>query len=101
MDAPLYGTCVIAFSGLTLLVECQEEHPACKKLSDKVLAWLSVWSEVQVICLVQLIPLPPCHLLLHRNRDWFNRLAHFVLEKETVKRVSVWCVVYEGLSLRS
>jgi len=38
-----------AFSALTLLVRHQEEHPACKKLSDEVLAWLSVWSEVQVI----------------------------------------------------
>ena len=25
----------------------QEVHPACKKLSGGVLAWLSVWSEVQ------------------------------------------------------
>ena len=25
---------------------CWEEHPACKKLSDAVLVWLSVWSEV-------------------------------------------------------
>ena len=25
-------------------------HPACKKLSGKVLSWLSVWSEVQMIC---------------------------------------------------
>jgi len=24
----------VAFSALTLLVACQEEHPACKKLSD-------------------------------------------------------------------
>jgi len=31
---------------LTLLVGHQEEHPACKKLSDGVLAWLSVWSLV-------------------------------------------------------
>jgi len=36
-----------AFSALTLLVGRQEEHPACKKLSGGVLAWLSVWSEVQ------------------------------------------------------
>jgi len=35
------------FSGLTLLVGRQEGHPACKKLSTGVLAWLSVWSEVQ------------------------------------------------------
>jgi len=35
-----------AFSALTLLVGRQEGHPACKKLSSGVLAWLSVWSEV-------------------------------------------------------
>jgi len=33
--------CVYA---LTLLVGWQEGHPACKKLSGGVLAWLSVWS---------------------------------------------------------
>jgi len=36
-----------AFSALTLLVEQQEGHPACKNMSGGVLAWLSVWSEVQ------------------------------------------------------
>ena len=30
-----------------LLVGQQEGHPACKKLSGGVLAWLSAWSEVQ------------------------------------------------------
>ena len=39
--------CTCAFSALTLLVGWQEGHPACKKLSGGVLAWLSVWSEVQ------------------------------------------------------
>ena len=34
-------------SALTLLVGRQEGHPACKKQSGGVLAWLSVWSEVQ------------------------------------------------------
>jgi len=29
-----------------LLVGRQEGHPACKKLSGGVLAWLSIWSEV-------------------------------------------------------
>ena len=38
---------VNAFSALTLLVGRQEGHPACKKQSGGVLAWLSVWSEVQ------------------------------------------------------
>ena len=36
-----------AFSALMLLVGQQEGHLACKKLSGGVLAWLSVWSEVQ------------------------------------------------------
>ena len=40
-----------AFSALTLLVGRQEGHPACKKLSGEVLAWLSVWSEVQTVCI--------------------------------------------------
>jgi len=37
----------LAFSALTLLVGRQEGHPACKKFSAGVLAWLSVCSEVQ------------------------------------------------------
>jgi len=40
-----------AISALTLLVERQERHPACRKLSGGVLVWLSVWSEMQTcIC---------------------------------------------------
>ena len=37
----------VSFSALMLLVGRQEGHPACKKLSGGVLAWLSVWSKVQ------------------------------------------------------
>jgi len=59
----------LAFSALTLSVGCQEEYPACKKLSDDMLAWLSLWSdssEIQMdMHMVQLVPLPPHHLLLH------------------------------------
>ena len=40
-----------AVSALTLLVGRQEGHPVCKKLSDGVLAWLSVCSEVQTCIL--------------------------------------------------
>ena len=40
-----------AFSDLTLLVGRQEGHPACKKLSSGVLAWLSVWSKAQTCIL--------------------------------------------------
>jgi len=41
-----------AFSALTLLVWRQEEHPVCKKLNDEVLLWLSVWSKVQIVCML-------------------------------------------------
>jgi len=37
----------MAFSALTLLFGRQEGHSACKKMSGGVLAWLSVWIEVQ------------------------------------------------------
>jgi len=37
-----------AFSALTLLVGRQEGHPACKKLSGGIPAWLPVWGEVQI-----------------------------------------------------
>jgi len=39
----------VSVIALTLLIGHQE-HPACKKLSDKVLVSLSVWSGVQMIC---------------------------------------------------
>ena len=35
---------LVPFSALMLLVERQEGHLACKKLSGEVLTWLSVWS---------------------------------------------------------
>jgi len=41
----------VAFSALTVLVGHQEEHLARKKLRDGVLAWLSVWSVMQMICI--------------------------------------------------
>jgi len=46
---------------LTLLVGRQEGHPACKKLSGGVLAWLSVWSKKKQgadLHMAQLMPLP-------------------------------------------
>jgi len=42
---------LLQFSALTLLVGWQEGHPVRKNLSDEVLAWLSVWSEMQMICI--------------------------------------------------
>ena len=46
-DPGIFNAFIDINSALTLLVGRQEGHPACKKLSSGVLAWLSVWSEVQ------------------------------------------------------
>jgi len=54
-----------AFSALTLLVGRQEGHPACKKLSCGVLAWLSAWSEVQTCTYVPADATATHCLLLH------------------------------------
>jgi len=62
---------VTAFSALTLLVGWHEGHPTCKKLSDGVLMWLSVWSEVQT-CIYGPADATATHcLLLQWNPGWF------------------------------
>ena len=43
-----------SFRTLTLLVGHQGQHPACKNLSNVLLAWLSVRSELQSIYLIML-----------------------------------------------
>jgi len=48
-----------------LLVGRQEEHLPCKKLSNEVLAWFSLERDANDLHMVQLMPLPPHHLLLH------------------------------------
>jgi len=58
---------LVAFSALTLLVGQSEGHPACKKLSGEVLAWLMVIyleRDANDLHMVQLTPLPPHHLML-------------------------------------
>jgi len=44
-------TACLAFSALMPLIGHQEEHLACKNLSDEVPEWISIWSEVQIICI--------------------------------------------------
>jgi len=81
-----------AYSALTLLVGWQEGHPACKKLSGGVLAWLSVWSEVQTCIMAQLMPLPLTVSCLSKIQIGFTFLVPAHLgspEKMAVKRVCV------------
>ena len=83
-----------AFSALTLLVGRQEGHPACKKLSGGVLAWLSVWSEVQTRHTAQLMPLPLTVSCFSKIQTGFAFLvpAYLVsLGKKAIKQVCV-CV---------
>jgi len=51
--APIYTSQYVGslgtVSAFRLLVGQQEGHPACKKLSGVVLAWLSVWGEVETV----------------------------------------------------
>jgi len=86
---------IIAFSALTLLVGRQEGHPACKKLSGGMLAWLSVWSEVQAC-----IRLSWCHchslsLASVKSRlvlPFWYRLARVVPDKEPLNGCVCVCV---------
>ena len=76
--------CVVAFSALTLLFGRQEGHPACKKLSSGVLAWLSVWSEVQTCirpswCHYHSLSLAPVKSRLFL--PFWYRLTQVVLDK--------------------
>jgi len=90
--------CFHAFSALTLLVGHQEEHPACKKLSDEVLAWLSVWSEVQMVCIWSswsyCHPIISCFIKIQIGLTFLVPAYTGCPGKEAVKRVSVWCLVW-------
>jgi len=76
---------VAAFSALTLLVGRQEAHPACKKMSGGVLVWLSVWSEVQMICTwsswCHCRPIISCSSKIQNGLPFWCQLAQIVLEK--------------------
>jgi len=66
-----------AFSALTLLVGRQEEHPVCKNWMMRcwaagVVRPIGLAQGAHDLYVVQLMPLPWHHLLLHYNPDWFN-----------------------------
>ena len=76
---------------MTLLVGWQEGHPACKKLSGGVLAWLSVWSEVQTCiwpswCHCYSLSLAPVKSRL--VLPFWYRLTQVVLEKRPLNGCS-------------
>jgi len=71
-----------AFSALTLLVEHQEEHPVCKKTSDEVLAWLSLFEQGAVATST----LSLASLKFRLVQPFWCRLAQIVLEKRPLNR---------------
>ena len=92
ISAVYYLSC--AFSALILLVGWQEGHPACKKLSGGVLAWLCLeWgADLHV---AQLMPLPLTVCCFSEIQTCFSFLipAHLGSPgKRAVKRVCV-CVL--------
>jgi len=54
---------------LTLLVRQQEGHPACKKVSGGMLAWLCL-GQGAALHMAQLMPLP-LTISCSSNPDWF------------------------------
>ena len=90
------ATILCACSASTLLVGRQEGHPACRKLSGVVLAWLSVWSEVQT-CIrpswCHCHSLSPASVKSRLVLPFWYRLTRAVLEKGPLNGcVCVWCV---------
>ena len=82
-----------AFSALTLLVGWQEGHPACKKLSGGMLAWSSVWSEVQT-CIWPLPLTVSCFSKIQIGFTFLVPADPGSPGQRVVKRVCVWlCVV--------
>ena len=89
----------VAFSALTMLVGCQEEHVACKRLRDAVLAWLSVRSKAQMVCIWSSWCL--CHTII----SCFIKIqlsSLMIVEaslpgspgKENIKRVCLSCILH-------
>ena len=83
---------MLAFSALTLLVGRQEGHLACKKLSGEVLAWLSVWSEVQTCIMAQLMPLPLTVSCFSKIQIGFTYLVPAHLGSPGQRAVKQFCV---------
>jgi len=87
-----------------LLVVHQEEHSACKKLSDEVLAWLSVCSEVPLICVwsswCHCYPIISCFIRIWIGLPFFDAsIPTGCRGKEAVRCVSVlWVMCHKPLN---
>ena len=82
----------VSMYALTLLVGQQEGHPACKKLIGEVLVWLSISSEVQMICIwsswCHCHPIISCSNTIQNGLPVWYRLTQVVLEKRLLNGCS-------------
>jgi len=82
----------LPYNALTLLFGHQEGRLACKKLSVGVLAWLSVWSEVQMICIwsswCHCHPIMSCSSKIQIGLPFWCRLTQVVVEKRPLNGCS-------------
>ena len=90
--------CVIlyrsAFSALALLVELQEQHLACKKMSDEVLAWLFVFSEMQMTCIRHCYLITSCFSKIEKDHS-VTVLPRFVVQVKPLNECS--CMLYRSI----
>ena len=95
IDLLYNNTIQYAFSALTLLVGRQEGHPARKNLSDEVLAWLSVWSEMQRLAYGPADATASPSSLLQKSQNGLSfgyRPTQAVLEKRPLNDCVCVCV---------
>ena len=87
-----YAFSACAFGALMLLVGQQEGHQACEKLSDGVLAWLFVWSEVHIVCIVLIFLLTEKLKLVVRHpvEQWLLTGFCFFIVFEIVHRTNCY-----------
>ena len=106
-EAIISNSTSVAFSALTLLVGRQEGHPACKKLSSEVLAWLSCLERGADLHMAQLMTLPLTVSCSSKIQIGFTFLVpahlgspgHRAVKRMYVKRVYVALENYYGLIL--
>ena len=79
-------------TALMLLVGRQEGYLACKKLSGEVLAWLSIWNEIQMICIwsswCHCHRVISCSSKIQNGLPFWCRLIQVVLDKRPLNRCS-------------
>ena len=95
----IFFACLYYVIPLMLLVGRHEGHLACKKLSGGVLAWLSVWSEVQIRTsyMAQLMPLPltvSCFSKIQTGFTFLVPATRVVLEKVQLNGCACVCVTF-------